>query len=136
MNLDYKPALALGVELGTPGLENSPFGWSVSYDYLRSNLDKATVSGTVNGAPGSATFSSSQLKNAGLNFDNDVHLATANFYYRSPFLNVVHPYIGVGAGAAFMSHADTQPALDLTLGMRLPMSENTYYGMRYRYIRV
>ena len=44
----------------------------------------------------------------------------------------LQPYIGVGAGWAFIEEADSSFALSGTLGARFPITDNAYLGARYR----
>ncbi len=49
---------------------------------------------------------------------------------------MLRPYLGVGLGAAWLTHSDTQTAVTATAGVRISLSEDAYLGLRYRYYRI
>jgi opacity protein-like surface antigen len=134
--LKYNDTFTAGVEIGSAGVERGYWRWSASYDYLNAKLHSFGVSGTINGTPGSASVPSDVVRAAGFDFDNQVHLAALNLYYNPAPLKRFQPYVGIGGGAAFIEHTDTKPALTATLGVRTPLPENFYAGLRYRYVHV
>lgn len=134
--LDYKHPVSLGAELGVSLADQGLFRFSLSYDNIDAELRSATVSGTVNGTPGSITFQASDLKNAGYEVDSNIHLVAANVYY-SPLAHFsTQPYVGLGVGAALFSHADGELALTATVGVRQVISNSAFLGLRYRYARI
>ena len=137
--LNYGTQLVAGAEIGYGGFAHGDLRWSIiSYDYLHATLDSARLVGTINGVPSSITLSNGVLNGAGFDFDNSVHLLTTDVYYNFPDIGgVVRPYLGVGAGAAFIEHADAELALAATAGLRYGFAHNrAYIGVRYRYYRI
>jgi opacity protein-like surface antigen len=136
INLHYDTGLTAGAEVGILGGLFPKIGFSLSYDYLRATFDNGLVVGTVNGTPGSFAFTRSDVASFGLNLDNDVHLVAGNVFFSPWDQGAVHPYLGVGLGAAIISHTDTQLALTATAGVRADISDDVYVGVRYRYYYV
>jgi opacity protein-like surface antigen len=136
--LNYGTNVVIGAELGIADLVgDGNWRFGVSYDYTQFNLDSVRFVGTVNGVPGSVTVSDSDVRSAGFNFDNTVHIVMGNIYYNLPVIrDAFRPYVGLGAGAAFIEHADTEFAFNVSAGIRMALGPSAYVGLRYRFIRV
>lgn len=136
IELNYGTGLTAGAEVGILGGLFPHVGFSISYDYLQARFDHGLIVGTLNGVPGSLPFNRNDVTSFGLSLDNDVHLLAGNIFY-SPFDDgFIHPYLGVGFGAAIISRADTEFALTTTAGLRADISDDVYVGVRYRYYYV
>ena len=136
IDLDYDNGLAAGAELGYAGLGIPELRAGVGYDYLEGTFSNGKVVGSVNGTAGTLPFTRADITALGASLDNDIHLVTGNLYYSLPMVGPVRPYIGGGAGMAFISQADAQFALTATAGFRMALSEHGYFGLRYRFYRM
>lgn len=136
IDLDYDTGLAAGAELGYAGLGIPELRAGVGYDYLEGKFSNGKVVGAVNGTAGTFPFTRADISALGASLDNDIHLVSGNLYYSLPMVGPVRPYIGGGAGVAFISQADAQFALSATAGLRMALSEHGYMGLRYRFYRM
>jgi|SRR5579871_1046987 len=136
VNLNYATGLTAGLEVGAAGVGVPEIRLGLGYDYLRATFSSGVVVGTLNGAPGSFAFNRSDLSTIGISLDNSVHVLTGNVTYDLPNWGAVTPYVGGGAGAAFIEHANTELALTATAGLRVAINSYTYVGVRYRYYRI
>ena len=139
-SLDYDPDVAFGLEIGIRDFESqNVFRLGLAWNRLKADLDKASVKisgGTVIG-PVSGKASSSELKAAGLDFDNDVDVYTVNAYYDFPVKMAFKPYLGLGVGVADIDNAkDTERAIIGIIGGRYEISDGVNLGIKYQYIDV
>lgn len=133
IDLNYGTALTAGAEVGILGGLFPKVGFSLSYDYIQARFDHGLIVGTLNGVPGSIAFNRNDVSSFGLSLDNDVHVVAANIFFSPWESGAIHPYLGVGAGAAIISRADSEFALTATAGVRADISDDVYVGVRYRY---
>jgi opacity protein-like surface antigen len=136
IDLKYDTSLTGGVELGAAGVGVPEIRLGLGYDYLRANFSSGVVVGTLNGAPGSFAFNRSDLSTIGISLDNNVHVLTGNVTYDLPNWGAVTPYLGGGAGAAFIEHANTELVLTASAGVRVAINADMYVGVRYRFYRI
>jgi opacity protein-like surface antigen len=136
VDLDYDTGLAGGAELGYAGVGIPELRLGVGYDYLEATFRSGQVVGTVNGTPGTFSFSRAGVASLGASLDNDVHLVTGNAYYSLPMVGPIRPYFGVGVGSAFIQNAGSNLAVTATAGFRWAMTDQAYMGLRYRFYRV
>jgi opacity protein-like surface antigen len=136
INLNYDTALTVGAEVGIAGVGIPEVRLAVGYEFLQARFDSGVAVGTVNGVSGSLAFTRADVASFGIDLDNDVHLVTGNIYYDLPDWGRVTPYLGVGVGAAFIQNADTQLAVTASAGIRIPLNDNIYAGVRYRYYHI
>jgi opacity protein-like surface antigen len=136
IDLDYDTGFAAGAEVGYAGLGIPELRFGVGYDYLEGTFSSGKVVGSVNGASGSFPFTRADITALGASLDNVIHLVSGNVYYSLPMVGPVRPYFGVGAGSAFISHADAQFALTATAGFRMALTDQGYFGLRYRFYRM
>jgi opacity protein-like surface antigen len=136
IELNYSTGLTAGAEAGILGGLFPKIGFSISYDYLQARFDHGLITGTLNGVPGSLSFTRNDVTDFGITLDNDVHLIAANILYNPFDDGRIHPYIGGGVGVAVISHTDTQAAVTATAGVRADLSNDFYVGVRYRYYYV
>jgi hypothetical protein len=136
--LNYGPSITAGVEAGIAGLDGGNVRLGISYDFIRTSLDSAGISGTFNGTPvGTITVTNALIRSAGFDFDTTVHAITANAYYNLPLIGeVIRPYAGLGVGAAILEHADTKFTVTGTLGFRYAISDAAYIGMKYKFFYI
>jgi len=138
--LDYDSDMGYGLEIGMRNFEAANvLRMGLAWNRFGADLDKASINisgGTEIGAI-SGSASSSELKSVGLNFDNDVNVYTANFYYDIPLKSGFTPYLGLGFGVADIDNAKSNEfAVIGIVGGRYAMSNGTYLGMKYQYIDV
>ena len=133
IDLNYGTGLTAGAEVGILGGLFPKIGFSISYDYIQARFDHGLIVGTLNGDPGSISFNRNDVTSIGLSLDNDVHVVAGNVFYNPWDDGAIHPYLGVGFGAAIISRADTEFALTTTAGVRADISDDVYVGVRYRY---
>ncbi len=136
IDLKYDTSLTAGVEVGAAGVGVPEIRLGLAYDYLRANFSSGVVVGTLNGAPGSFAFNRSDLSSIGITLDNSVHVLTGNVTYDLPNWGALTPYLGGGAGAAFIEHANTELVLTGTAGVRVAINDYMYAGLRYRFYRI
>jgi opacity protein-like surface antigen len=149
-DLNYSTALTESAEIGLAGVAVPEIRLAASYEHLTAHFDNGSITGTLNSGPGipsaTGTLSATRAELNSLGFDaglldSDVSIATANVYYSLPLLDfakpvILRPYLGMGLGAAWLTHADTQLAVTATAGVRVSLSEDAYLGLRYRYYRI
>lgn len=140
-SLDYDSAVAYGLEIGMKNFEaHNVLRMGLAWNRVSADLDKASIdiSGGTLIDPISGSASSSELKSEGLNFDNDVNVYTANFYYDIPLnSSAFTPYLGFGIGMADIDNAKSNElALIGIVGGRYEISDGKYLGMKYQYIDV
>ncbi len=136
IDLKYDTSLTAGVEVGVADVGVPEIRVGLVYDYLRANFSSGVVVGTLNGAPGSFAFNRSDLSSIGITLDNSVHVLTGNVTYDLPNWGALTPYLGGGAGAAFIEHAGTELVLTGTAGVRVAINDYMYAGLRYRFYRI
>lgn len=137
VDLDYDTGIAAGAEIGYAGLGDIPeLRLGLGYDYIEGKFKSGLVTGTVNGAPGTFSFNRATVTSLGATLDDNVHLVTANAYYDLPSFGAITPFLGAGLGGAFIDHADSSFALTASAGFRMPISDNAYLGVRYRFYHV
>jgi opacity protein-like surface antigen len=136
IDLDYDTALAGGAELGYAGLGIPELRLGVGYDYLEGKFASGVITGTVNGTSGSLPFTRADVAALGGSLDNDVHVVAGNAYYSLPIWGGLRPYIGGGVGAAFITNAGSNLALTASAGFRYALTDQSYFGLRYRFYRV
>lgn len=139
-SLEYDSAVGYGLEIGIKNFESyNILRMGLAWNRFSADLDKASIDisgGTLIG-PISGSASSSELKSAGLNLDNDVNVYTANFYYDIPLKSGFTPYLGFGIGVADIDNAkNNELALIGMIGGRYEISDDTYLGVKYQYIDV
>lgn len=136
--LNYGPSITAGAEAGIAGLNDGNLRLGISYDFIRTSLDSAGISGTFNGTPvGTITVTDALIRSAGFDFDTTVHAITANAYYNLPLIgDVIRPYLGVGVGASILEHADTKLTITGTLGFRYAISDAAYIGAKYKFFYI
>jgi hypothetical protein len=136
--LNYGPSITAGAEAGIAGLDSGNIRLGISYDFIRTSLHSAGISGTFNGTPvGTITVTNALIRSAGFDFDTTVHAISANAYYNLPLIGeVIRPYVGLGAGAAILEHADTNLTITGTLGFRYAISDAAYIGMKYKFFYI
>ena len=128
--LNYAQTFSGGAEAGIHLL-----GWRVGagWDVASTHLDSGTITGTLNGNPYVLTGSGDEIANAlGFSFSKKFQIVSANLYYNLPF-PVVQPFVGVGAGSAFIENASTEMALSASAGARVALGSRAYVGARYRF---
>jgi hypothetical protein len=128
--LNYESSFSGGAEAG---LRFLGLRLGASWEMANTKLDSGTISGTLNGNPYIFTGTGDEIAAAtGLTFNHDIQIVAANLYLNLP-LPVVQPFIGVGAGSAFIDNASTELALSATAGARFALGRRAYVGGRYRF---
>lgn len=136
LSLDYKPSLVFGGELGISDVFDTRFRAGLSAHFFKAKLDKLTGSASVNfnGSTilsGAGTVSASQVASAGLSFDNDVRLYSANIYYDFHEVNGFVPYVGIGLGLADIENAkDKEFAFSGHIGANYNLGNDVYVGVK------
>jgi opacity protein-like surface antigen len=133
INLNYDTGFAAAAELGYAGLGIPQLRLGIGYDYLEGTFRSGQIVGTVNGAPGSLSFTRNNIASLGSSLDNDINLVSGNLYYSLPMVGPIRPYIGGGAGVAFITNAGSNFAASATAGFRMAITDEAYFGVRYRY---
>lgn len=140
ISLDLGTELLFGAEVGVTGIGNANnLRFGLGLDHLSADLEGVTASGF--GLPGSGSFSCSELEmeSGGDVTCSDLEITTnilsANAYIDLNMGNEmgIIPFIGVGAGYAFIEDSDAELALSGSLGARLLLGNNGYIGGRYRF---
>jgi hypothetical protein len=128
--LEYARTYSAGAEAGIRFLG---VRLGASWEMASTELDSGTIAGTLDGSPYSFQGTGDEIAAAtGLTFDHDIQIAAANLYFNLP-LPVIEPFVGVGAGAAFIDNASTEIALSASAGARLAIGSRAYVGARYRF---
>lgn len=138
--VDYDSAISYGFEIGIKELEQrNVLRVGLAWNRFKAELDSASINstgGTVVG-PVSASGSGSYLASLGLDFDSDIDVYSANFYYDIPVEMAFKPYIGIGLGVADIDHAqDKEFAIIGLIGGKVEISEDVYLGIKYQYINI
>lgn len=133
VNLNYDTGLAAAAEVGYAGLGIPELRFGLGYDYLEGTFRSGQVTGTVNGTSGTFSFTRADVASLGASLDNDVNLVSGNLYYSLPMVGPIRPYIGGGAGVAFIANAGSNFAASATAGFRMALTDSAYFGVRYRY---
>ena len=132
--LNYSTTVTAGAEIGYAGFYGGNLRFGVAWDYLRASLSSAGVVGTQNGVAGRYVVSNADIRAAGFNFDDTVHIVGGNAYYNLPLIgDSIRPYVGAGFGAALIENASTEMAASATVGFRYGLADNMYIGARYRF---
>lgn len=143
-NLSYSNALTEGAEIGVAGVFIPEIRLGVSWEHLELRFDNGSVAGTVNGTPGSLSFTRADLTSVGFSsgaLDTRANVVTANVYYSLPLIDFgqpwqMRPYLGVGLGETGLANAGNNFTVTGTAGIRASVSETAYVGVRYRYYHV
>jgi len=133
INLNYGTGLAGGAEVGYAGLGIPQLRLGLGYDYLEGTFRSGKIIGTLNGTSAAFPFTRADIAPLGDSLDNDIHLVSGNLYYSLPMVGPIRPYIGGGAGAAFISNAGSNFAASVSAGFRMAITDEAYFGVRYRY---
>lgn len=136
VTLNYDTALTAGAEIGLAGVGVPQLRLGIGYDFVQARFSSGDLVGTLNGSPGSLHFTRSDVASFGITLDNDVHLISGNISYDLANWGAITPYVGVGAGAAIIQHADTQLALTATAGLRAAIDDDSYVSLRYRFYHI
>lgn len=135
MEADFSsPQATFGGEVGYAGPQ---WRFGASYDYMDASLERAAFSGSFDGSPLDITLEEADLDAVGIQRDLGFLIAAGNVYYNfRPSRSPVEPYIGFGAGAAFIQNASTELALSATAGARFAITPRAYVGARYRFTHI
>ena len=137
--LEYDSDIGYGIEVGVREFLNKNVRLGVSYVENKIELKKATGSGTVAlGAGDPVDFALSptlqQIRDVGLNFDNDVKTYSLNAYYDFDNVNGLIPFIGAGLGQTDIQNAkDKELTKSLYLGAKYFVDKNMYVGAKGTY---
>ena len=78
-----------------------------------------------------------QIRDAGLNFDNDVKTYSLNAYYDFDNVNGLIPFIGAGLWKTDIQNAkDKELSTSLYLGARYSVNDNVYVGGKVNYTMI
>jgi len=136
-SIDYGTEVSFGLEAGIDGYPSPNLRIGASWDYINAEFDNVHLSGSVNNDPFSINATQSDLDSFGLNLDTALSVFSGHLYYNIPVTNrAIQPYLGIGAGAAFIEHFDTEFAFSATAGVRAAIGEAAYVGGRYRYFYI
>jgi len=133
IDLNYKTGFTGTAELGYAGIFSPDLRLGVAYDIVDAVFSNGLITGTVNGVPASLSFTKADANAVGINLSNTVNMFSGQAYYSLPLVWQFRPYIGVGAGAAIIEHASTEPAFTATAGFRSGIAGSAYWGIRYRF---
>lgn len=135
VELDYGAAVIGGIEIGARNIGGTGLRMGASAQYTSLDLSKASV--VVNGS--SVSINRNNIKNlVGAELDVDAGLVMFNTYYdfeinKSKFV----PYIGIGAGVAFIQDVSERPfTYSLMAGVDYRATDNLSLGMKYTYNRI
>ena len=136
--LEYDSDIGYGIEVGIREFLNKNVRLGVSYVENKIELKKATGSGTATNGIETANFALSptlkQIRDAGLNFDNDVKTYSLNAYYDFDNVNGLIPFIGAGLGQTDIQNAkDKELTKSLYLGAKYFVDKNMYVGAKGTY---
>jgi len=139
-SLDYDSSIGYGLEIGIREFEQyNVLRVGLAWNRMKADLDSASINvtgGTVIDAI-SGTASASDLATVGLNFDNDIDVYSANFYYDIPVKMAFKPYLGIGIGVADSDNVeDNELALIGLVGGQYAISDDVNLGIKYQYIDV
>ena len=131
---EYDTDIGLGFEVGAKNVSNSNLRIGLSYSETKIELTKLTVSGTVDGVAGSASYTPAQVSAEGVSFDNDVKSYSLNAYYDLETNGTFTPYVGVGLGQVDIENAnDKELSKSLYLGGRHSIDDKMYVGIKGAY---
>ena len=135
---EYDTDIGLGFEVGAKNVSNSNLRIGLSYSETKIELTKLTVSGTVDGVAGSASYTPAQVSAAvGASFDNDVKSYSLNAYYDLETNGTFTPYVGVGLGQVDIENAnDKELSKSLYLGGRHSVNDQMYVGIKGAYTMI
>ena len=135
---EYDTDIGLGFEVGAKNVSNSNLRIGLSYSETKIELTKLTVSGTVDGVAGSASYTPAQVSAAvGASFDNDVKSYSLNAYYDLETNGTFTPYVGVGLGQVDIENAnDKELSKSLYLGGRHSIDDKMYVGVKGAYTMI
>ena len=135
---EYDSDIGLGFEVGAKNVSNSNLRIGLSYSETKIELTKLTVSGTVDGVAGSASYTPAQVSAAvGASFDNDVKSYSLNAYYDLETNGTFTPYVGVGLGQVDIENAnDKELSKSLYLGGRHSVNDQMYVGLKGAYTMI
>lgn len=130
--LNYETEFSGGVEAG---LTTGAFRFGAFWEMMSAQLDTGRIVGTLDGSPINLEGTDDEIADyLGLSFDENVHIFGVNGYYNfGPPAATVQPFVGVGIGGATFQDADTELAVNATLGARFALGERAYLGARYRF---
>jgi opacity protein-like surface antigen len=139
--LEYDSDIGYGIEVGVREFLNKNVRLGLSYQENKIELKKATGSGTSVFGGNTADFALSptlkQIRDAGLNFDNDVKTYSLNAYYDFDNVNGLIPFVGAGLGQADIQNAkDKELSKSLYLGARYFVDKNMYVGGKGTYTMI
>jgi hypothetical protein len=138
-SIDVGTELLFGAEVGVGGLGNANnLRFGLGWDHLKVTPNSVTLSGF--GDP-TEKFTCSELASftggdaTCSDFGTNANIVALNAYLDFPTGNNmgIVPFIGVGAGWAFLEDADSQFAASGSAGVRIPLGMNAYVGARYRF---
>ena len=134
---EYDTDIGLGFEVGAKNVSNSNLRIGLSYSETKIELTKLTVSGTVDGVAGSASYTPAQVSAVGVSFDNDVKSYSLNAYYDLETNGTFTPYVGVGLGQVDIENAnDKELSKSLYLGGRHSVNDQMYVGLKGAYTMI
>ena len=134
---EYDSDIGLGFEVGAKNVSNSNLRIGLSYSETKIELTKLTVSGTVDGVAGSASYTPAQVSAVGVSFDNDVKSYSLNAYYDLETNGTFTPYVGVGLGQVDIENAnDKELSKSLYLGGRHSVNDQMYVGLKGAYTMI
>ena len=135
---EYDSDIGLGFEVGVKNVSNNNLRIGLSYSETKIELTKLTVSGTVDGVAGSASYTPAQVSAAvGASFDNDVKSYSLNAYYDLETNGTFTPYVGVGLGQVDIENAnDKELSKSLYLGGRHSVNDQMYVGLKGAYTMI
>lgn len=140
--IDFDASLALSAEFGVQGPISNNLRFGLSWDYINARFDSAGVEGTLNGEPIDVDLvDRDTVEEFGFDADNDTHVVLYNMYWEpmgynqgGPNQGKILPFIGGGAGVAFIEGGDESLALSASAGARYFVTEDITVGLRYRLI--
>ena len=133
---EYDSDIGLGFEVVVTN-DGSNIRFGLSYSETKIELTKLTVSGTVDGVAGSASYTPAQVSAVGVSFDNDVKSYSLNAYYDFKTNRTFTPYVGVGLGQADIENAnDKEVSKSLYLGGRHSVNDQMYVGLKGAYTMI
>jgi OOP family OmpA-OmpF porin len=128
-SLDYDPVIGYGFEIGIRDFEQyNVLRVGLAWNRFKAELDSVSIDATGGTEIGPIS---------GLDFDSDVDVYSANFYYDFPVEMAFKPYLGFGIGVADIENAeDKEIALIGLIGGQYEISESVNLGIKYQYINI
>lgn len=137
VSADAESTVVFGGEIGMRGVGSRHISVGISGDYFEANAESLSAIGTLNGMAIDETVFLDELDLAGFDLDTEVLTLMGNVRYDIAGPNArFQPYIGVGGGVSFISDWDSATTLGVTAGIRIPLINSFYTGIRYRYLRL